>query len=81
MGPGLTHALHLLELAQGGPHDLLQVDETLDDPLDDGVREAGQAVEQPVAAGLDPGLGVVERAGQPEDLGHLPASRSSSEGR
>ncbi len=70
VGPGMTDAFDLLELGQGGPHDLLEVDEPVDDPLDDGVGEPGQAVEEPVATGLDRRVG--RRAARSGDGGSPP---------
>ena len=52
-GPGLAHALDLLELGHRRPHDPLQSGEVLDDPVDERFGEARQAVQQAVATGLE----------------------------
>ena len=42
----------------GGPHDLLEVPNRLDDALDDRLGQAGDAGQQAVAAGLHAGVEV-----------------------
>ena len=60
----------VVEVVDGGPHDLLQRAEPADDAVDDRLGQAGDAGQQPVAAGLDVGVEVDGVAGQLQRRAH-----------
>ena len=65
-GSGLSYPFDLLELDHRRPHDPLQTGVVLDDPVHERLGESGQAVQEPIATGLERCVGIGVRGAEPE---------------
>ena len=69
-GPDAADALHVVEVVDRGPHDLLQAAETVDDVADDAFRQPGHLGQQAEATGLQAVVELGAAAGEVQCGGH-----------